>query len=103
MRHKDIIFIKIVDYTSLGNGWIAILILSGMLETCINSRKVRQKVKHKAESKLQEFFKEVSCLPINPLNTRHLSTLNDLQYTVIVIVIILILTIRNYNFNASKK
>ena len=31
------IFIKIVDYTSLGNGWIAILILSGALELSINS------------------------------------------------------------------
>ena len=30
-------FIKIVGYTSLGNGWIAILILLGALGPCINS------------------------------------------------------------------
>ena len=36
-KYLGIIFIKIVGFTSLGNGWIAILILSGGLEPCINS------------------------------------------------------------------
>ena len=54
-KYLGIIFIKIVGYTSLGNGWIAILILSGALEPCINSSgkaalfqtpSPRQKVNH---------------------------------------------------------
>ena len=36
-KYLGIIFIKIIGFTSLGNGWIAILILSGVLEPCINS------------------------------------------------------------------
>ena len=36
-KYLSIMLIKIVGYTSLGNCWIAILILSGTLEACINS------------------------------------------------------------------
>ena len=36
-KYLNIMLIKIVGHTSLGNGWIAILILSGALEPCINS------------------------------------------------------------------
>ena len=55
-KYLGIIFIKIVGYTSLETGWIATLILSGMLEPCINSSgkaalfqtpSSRRKVNHK--------------------------------------------------------
>ena len=36
-KYLGIIFIKIVGYTSLGNGWIAILTLPDALKPCINS------------------------------------------------------------------
>ena len=36
-KYLGIIFIKIVGYTPLGNGWIAILVSSGEFEPCINS------------------------------------------------------------------
>ena len=55
-KYLGIIFIKIIGYTSLGNSWIAILILLGALEPCINSSgkaalfqtpSPRRKVNHK--------------------------------------------------------
>ena len=55
-KYFVIIFIKIVGYTSLKNGWTVILILSGALEPCINNSGkaalferpyTRQKVNHK--------------------------------------------------------
>ena len=90
----------IVGYASLGNGWIAILILSGMLESCNNSSgkaaifqipSPRWKVNHKNSLKktldrdppfLKCFTVKVSRLPIDPQNPRNFSTLNNLQHTV---------------------
>ena len=55
-KYLGVIFIKIIGYTSLGNSWIALLILSGTLEPCINSSgkatlfqrpSPRQKINHK--------------------------------------------------------
>ena len=82
--------IKIVGYTSLGNGWIAILISSGALESFINSSgkaalfqkpSPRQKVNHKNSLKTLDreppflklhkckcFNVKVSRLPIDPRN-----------------------------------
>ena len=67
-KYWGIIFIKIVGYTSLGNGWIAISILSGTLELCINSSgkaalfqrpSSRRKVNHKNSLK-----KMLDCDPL---------------------------------------
>ena len=103
-KYLGIIFIKIIGYTSLGNSWIAILILSGAMEPCINSSGSRKgsiipETFPKAKSKSQQFVKEdagpwpaifktkwkyftvkVLRLPIDPQN---FSTSNDLQYTVL--------------------
>ena len=59
-KYLGIIFIKIVGYTSLGNGWIDILTLSGVLEPCINSsgKAALFQTFLKAESISQDFFKE---------------------------------------------
>ena len=61
-KYLGIIFIKIVGYASLGNGWIAMLILSGALEPCINSQfwegSIIPETFPKVESKSQKFFEE---------------------------------------------
>ena len=56
-KYLGITFIKIVGFTSLGNCWIAILILSGGLELCIKRQHI-PKTFPKVESESQKFLKE---------------------------------------------